>query len=208
MDHRLFRNYIVLFVFLFLAMESSANPLPIDRSRMRDIESWKPAIADYSHRHYGEYTHKLDPTCIVLHYTVSDGFPWNLVDTQSFAGETPGLGVHYVVDGNKVWELIPPNIRSRGCYGINHRAINIEMVAWDASDLAQRSTTLKTAAQLTRYLQERFYISTDKIYSHEDVSKMNPNLVPEVKDLIDPTPYGKIDPGEQNMRTIKRLLDH
>ena len=183
-----------------------ADELIIDRTRTRDLERWKPAIRNYSHRHYGEYTWKLSPSCIVLHYTVSTGFPWNLVEGDSFSGETPGLAVHYVVDGTKIWEVLPPEVRSRGCYGINHLAINIEMVALEENDLAGRRQTLETTARLTSYLMKRFQIGPGKVYSHEEVSLMDPARVPEVKDLIDPTPYYKIDPGEQNMLTIKNML--
>ena len=128
------------------------------------------------------------------------------MDTSSFAGETPGLAVHYVVDGDKIWEILPPNVRSRGCYGINHRGINIEMVAMDAQDLAGRTKTLQTTARLTQHLMKKFSIPKKKIYSHQDVSLMDPARVPEVKDLVDGTPYYKIDPGPANMQTVLRML--
>lgn len=180
----------------------SADTLRIDRTRARNLNSWKPQITKYSERHYGESTWQLDPTCIILHYTVTKGFPWNLVNTNSFVGEQPGLAVHYVVKDNKVWEILPPNVRSRGCYGINHRAINIEMVAMDASDLATKTETLNTTRALVKELMREFAIGKDRIYSHEDVSKMNRRLTPEVLDLVNGTPYHKIDPGAANMKTI------
>ena len=186
----------------FLASAATAEPLRIDRSRTRNLNNWKPQITRYSERHYGESTWRLDPTCIVLHYTVTKGFPWNLVRTQSFARETPGLAVHYVVKGKKVWEILPPNVRSRGCYGINHRAINIEMVAMSAGDLANKKDTLDTSRALVKELMKEFAIGKEHIYSHEDVSKMNRRLTPEALDLVNGTPYHKIDPGEQNMKTI------
>ena len=179
----------------------------LDKSRARKLESWKKQIQAYSKRHYGEDTWKLEPTCIVLHYTAGTTFPWNLVNTGTFAGEAPGLASHYVIDGAQVWELVPPTVRSRGAFGINHRAINIEMVTADASDLARRPKTLKTCAWLTRSLMEQFSIPIDKVYSHQEVSQMDTALVPEVLDRTNPEPYGKIDPGEQNMKTILKMLE-
>lgn len=198
------------FVWLLLALwlGSSALPEPVfDRTRARKLESWKPQIQAYSKRHYGEDTWKLEPTCIVLHYTAGKSFPWNLVNSGSFLGERPGLASHYIIDGSKVWEVLPPTVRSRAAYGINHRAINIEMVAADASDLAGRPQTLKSCATLCRYLMNRFSLPVDKIYSHQDVSAMDPSLVPEVRDRVNSEPYDKVDPGEQNMRTVLRLLE-
>lgn len=194
-----------LLLALLLILCVQAQPAP-DKSRARKLESWKPQIQAYSKRHYGEDTWKLQPTCIVLHYTAGKTFPWNLVDTSTFANEAPGLASHYVIDGTRVWELLPPTVRSRGAYGINHRAINIEMVAADAADLASRPQTLKTCAALCRVLMTQFNIPREKIYSHQDVSKMDQDLIPEVLDRTDSSPYHKIDPGAQNMKTVLKLL--
>lgn len=179
-----------------------ADDFKLDRSRARNLSSWKPLVQAYSERHYGESTWQLNPTCIVLHYTVTKGFPWNLVNTHSFKGETPGLAVHYVIKGNKVWEILPPDVRSRGAYGINHRAINIEMVAMDADDLATKPETLKTCQELCKLLMKRYAIEKSHIYGHEDVATMDRKRVPEALDLVRGGPYHKIDPGEQNMKRI------
>lgn len=182
------------------------DELKIDRTRARNLDSWKPQIQSYSQRHYGETTWELTPTCIVLHYTATKNFPWNLVKSTSFRDETPGLGVHYIIDGKQVWEILPPTVRSRGAYGINHRAINIEMVAADANDLAARAETLTTCRLLCRRLMTEFGIEKARIYSHEDVATMSRKKVPEVLDLINGAPYHKIDPGAKNMETILQGL--
>lgn len=182
------------------------EPLKIDRSRPRPLGSWKKQIAAYSARHYGEKTWELEPRCIVMHYTAGASFPWNLVNTGEFAGETPGLASHYVVDGTQVWELLPPTVRSRGAYGINHRAINIEMVGKDASDMAARTQTLTTSARLVSQLMKQFNIPKSEIYSHEQVATMNPAVCKWVKDLVRPEPYDKVDPGQGAMEFILRLV--
>ncbi len=180
--------------------------LQIDTSRQRDLTSYKPLIAAYSQRHYAENTWNLDPKVIVLHYTVSKGFPWNLVNTNAFANETPGLSVHYAIQEDIIWQILPDQIRSRGAYGINHRAINIELVAMHANDLATKSKTLTQAAALTHCLMQRYQIPLSKVYSHQQVGTMDKQIVPEALDLIHPGPYHKIDPGEANMQTIKSLI--
>lgn len=199
---KLKNSLLILVLVTALLNAGLAEPLKIDRSRTRSLAKWKPQIKKYSERHYGESTWQLDPTCIVLHYTVSKGFPWNLVRTESFKNERPGLAVHYVIDGTKVWEILPPTVRSRGAYGINHRAINIEMVAMEANDLATKTDTLKTCQKLVQHLMDTYGIEKSHIYSHEDVGTMNRRKVPEVLDLVRGGPYHKIDPGAQNMKTI------
>ncbi len=194
--------YLVMVTLLSLSGSASSEPLTIDKSLARPLDQWKPQITQYSARHYGEPTWELKPTAIVLHYTAMPDFPWNLVKSEEFAGEPPGLASHYVVDGTKVWQLLPTNVRSRACYGMNHRAINIEMMALDAEDLAGKKATLETCIRLCRELMDKYGIPKSKIYSHEDVSKMDRALVPEVLDLVRGEPYHKIDPGVQNMKTI------
>jgi len=180
--------------------------LKVSVARARSLSSWKSAIQEYSRRHYGEDTWRLEPACIVLHYTAGRTFPWNLVRSKSFAGEKPGLASHYVIHGSSVWQILPPTVRSRGAFGINHRAINIEMVAANAADLATRKPTLLTCARLTKALMDTYAIPLAKVYSHTAVGHMDRNVVPEVLDRVNPQPYQKPDPGESNMRTIKRLI--
>lgn len=170
------------------------------KSTMRNMNDWTPKIRAYSKRHYGEDTAELTPSVIVEHYTVTTGFAWNLVETTSFDGETPGLASHFEVDGVKIYQILPINVRSRGAYAINHRAINIEIVAMNAADLATRQKSLDTAAKLTAAIMAQCGIPLDKVYSHTQVAEKK---VPEFKDLVDPRPYGKSDPGENNMKTIK-----
>ncbi|PIQ25091.1 MAG: hypothetical protein COW02_12805 [Comamonadaceae bacterium CG12_big_fil_rev_8_21_14_0_65_59_15] len=180
--------------------------LEVRLDRARPLADWKKTIAGYSERHYAEKTWELKPQALVMHYTAGEGFPWNLVNSKDFAGETPGLASHYVVDGETIWEVLPPFVRSRATYGINHRALSIEMVARDAQDLAHRPSTLKSATRLASCLMRFYQIPEQKLYSHQAVSRMNPAEIPEVKDLIDAHPYHKVDPGENNMATIRKGL--
>lgn len=180
--------------------------MKIDGSRKRDLSFWNPRIKKYSLRHYGEDTYILNPKVIVLHYTALPDFPWLLVNTKSAMGEEPGLASHYVIDENTVWRILPDNIRSRGCWGINHRAINIEMCALNASDLSKKKKTMKSCARLVKHLMNKYNIPLNKVYSHETVSRMDRSLTPEVKDLVNGTPYDKYDPGEVNMKYIKKSI--
>ena len=200
------KKHLLIGAVLLSMIGVQAEPLKFDRSRVRPLASWKQQIVGYSQRHYGEATWELNPTCIVLHYTAMPKFPWNLVREASFKGETPGLACHYVIDGDKIWEILPPTVRSRGAYGINHRAINIEMMALDEHDLAAKPKTLESCRKLVKQLMREFNIDKDHVYSHEQVATMNRKIVPEALDLVNGAPYHKIDPGEKNMNTILKDL--
>ncbi|MCE1247608.1 MAG: N-acetylmuramoyl-L-alanine amidase [Firmicutes bacterium] len=195
--------YFTAAVYAPLFADSNLN---IDESRMRDLSWWNSRIARYSQKHYGQNRSDLNPTCIVLHYTAMSEFPWNLVKSKDFSGEEPGLASHYVVDGKKIWRILPDNIRSRGCYAMNHVAINIEMCALDAGDLSGKKETMKTCALLVKDLMQKYNIPLSKVYSHQQVASMNKRIVPEVYDLVNGKPYSKIDPGEGNMKTIKKMI--
>ncbi len=183
--------------------------LHIDYSHGRDLAAWLPDIEKYSARHYGEPTWRLAPKALVLHYTAGKHFPDELVTSKDVDGERPGLSVHYVVDGQRIWQILPPNVRTRGAYGFNHRGINIEMVASDGEDLFQnRQSTLQTTVALARVLMRRYDIPLTRVYGHSDVATMDPFHVPEVLDLIDAKPYDRTDPGEQNLNWIRRHLQN
>jgi hypothetical protein len=190
---------------LLLTGVAAASPA-IDLSRQRNLRSWEPQIAAYSLRHYGHREWRLNPKCIVLHNTAERGFPENLASSTSFAGESPGLASHFVVDGTHVWQLLPPTVRCRGTYGINQAGISIEMVADNASDLSGRRQTLETTAELVVSLLERFHLRAQDVYSHQQVATMDRSIVPWVEDRENSAPYHKIDPGIGPMRTILRRV--
>jgi hypothetical protein len=197
------KKAIFVLAIAFSGLSAASAQMPaVDRSRERNLATWKPAIAAYSQRHYGNHEWRLHPTCIVLHYTAGRTFPENLASSSSFLNETPGLASHYVVDGEHVWELLPPTVRCRGTYGINHHAVSIEMLAAEANDLMSRKKTMDTAARLVVGLLDEFHLTPNDVYSHEQVATMDTSVVPGVYDRINPGRYDKIDPGKGAMTYI------
>jgi hypothetical protein len=188
----------------------NGTDVTIDTSRARDVETWKPGIAAYSARHYGEDTWELTPIAIVLHYTAGTSFPWNLVESDSYSGEGPGLGCHFVAQEDRVWELLPDNVRGRCAYGANHRSVSIEMVAQDGSDLVRnRKQTMRNAAVVVTKLMKKHNIPITSIYSHEQIDTFD-GSIPWVFDLVRGSGSGKVDPGEAAMEfmlaEVERLL--
>jgi hypothetical protein len=175
----------------------------MDCTRARPLDVWKRDIAEYSLRHYGEKEWRLVPRCIILHYTAGKSFPKNLVEGEDFAGERPALASHYILSDTQAWEIIPPNVRCRAAYGINHRGISIEMIAADGADLiGNHQATLDQCVELVVGLIREFDIPISEIYSHQQVATMNPTIVPWVYDLIEDTPYDKSDPGQAAMAYV------
>jgi hypothetical protein len=178
-----------------------ADELAIDRTRMRDVATWRPAIAAYSERHYGERTADLTPIAIVVHYTAGSTFPWNLVESTASSGEAPGLGCHYVVDGATAYQLLPDDVRGRCALGANHRSLSIEIVAADEADLLGRSTSLDVAARLIAALRARHGIAADAVYGHAEIDRFD-GAIPWVFDLRHAKGSGKIDPGPAALEAI------
>lgn len=172
----------------------------MDTSRSRPLEVWKKDIADYSLRHYGEKEWRLDPNCIILHYTAGKSFPKNLIEGDDFGGERPALASHYILSDSEGWEIIPPNVRCRAAYGVNHRGVSIEMIAADGPDLIENhKATLDRCVELVVGLIREFDIPASEIYSHEQVATMDRRVVPWVYDLVQDGPYDKTDPGQAAM---------
>jgi N-acetyl-anhydromuramyl-L-alanine amidase AmpD len=186
--------------------DETADELAIDRTRMRDLATWRPAIAAYSDRHYGEPTADLAPIAIVVHYTAAASFPWNLVDSTTSSGEAPGLGCHYVVDGATAYQLLPDDVRGRCALGANHRSISIEIVATDEADLLRRPASLDVAARLIAGLRARHGIAADAVHGHAAIDRFD-GAIPWVFDRLHAKGSGKIDPGPEALAEILARVD-
>lgn len=203
---------------------TATSSLNIIQKPLPDMAKYKKQIQEYSKNHYHEDSSQLTPKIIVLHYTATSSFPDNLSNGASIADETgyiytngaPPLTAHYVIDGDKIYQILPNNIKSRGAYGVNQEAINIEVVALNSSDLATRAQSLEKTAQLTQMLMKQNNISLNNVYGHYDVSngtvpgylnyKPNSNQKTTASQDYTGSGQGKVDPGVQNMSTIKTKI--
>ncbi len=185
------------------------SSLSFDDSRARNLGKWVPLIKAYGQRHYHQAFEdgKITPTMIVLHYTAGKGFPDNLADDWTALGETPGLASHYVIQNETMYRLLPESqtqtVMPPGAVGVNDVSVNIEIVGANATDLAARTSELKTAATLTAALMKEFNIPLSRVVSHQQVgTKTGVTWT----DYVDNSKYGKSDPGANNMTTIKQKM--
>jgi hypothetical protein len=186
---------------------SAANSIPIsiDYSRQRpNLDQWKVWMADYSLRHYGENEWKLNPKAIILHYTATSVFPNSFINSDdSFKNEMPPLATQYVVQGAKIFEVLPATVRCRGALGANQRAISIEMVAMDENEVLNNQVLISATARLTAKLMLDYSISISEVYSHEDIdSSIESKKIGWVLDKVNARGSGKEDPGTRAMTKI------
>ena len=176
----------------------------------RDLDIWKREIAEYSRRHYGPAEWKLTPTAIVLHYTASAVFPMNLLVSESYQGEAPGLASHFVVQqkGKKIlfYRLLPLDVMSRATFGANFCSISIEIVAVDEDDLLSRPEVLDAVCRLVSELMIKYSIPAERVFGHQEIDEM---LALDPRGMFfDNTIQGKfvprkIDPGKRVMEYIR-----
>lgn len=179
----------------------------------RDLAEWKREIAEYSKRHYGVETWRLEPTAIVLHYTAGSTFPLNLIESSEFMGEAPGVASHFVIDEARgdgvVYQLLPLDVMSRATFGANFCSISIEMVARDEADLLGKKALLETAISLVRNLMDRYGIPVSRVYGHAEIDAF---LAENPKgEFFDNTIEGafvprKRDPGTAVMAIVRKAL--
>lgn len=191
---------------------SRIGSIAIDLTRRREgdnLKQYKSGIAVYSQHHYGDRHANFlleEVRGIVLHYTVTDRFPWSLVSSSKEADEVPGVACHFVVDGTNVYQLLPLDTKGRCTFGANHNTISIEIVAMSAQDLNNKRPSMETAALLAAELLALYGVDTQALYSHEYIdSNINCNIPWIFDQTLGRCPANeKIDPGVQNM-TIMRL---
>jgi N-acetyl-anhydromuramyl-L-alanine amidase AmpD len=171
-------------------------------------QNWTREYRRYFHRHYAENSLFFTPCMIVMHYTVVP----TAEQTYSVL-QRRHVSVHFLIakDGT-IYQLMPLNRRCNGAYGVNHRALSIELVASTESDLLSRPYQVFQSFCLARYLMQRYDIKLDKVVGHYEVGQ-GVTRVPEYLDLFDPyypTRYPpsdmRYDPGETYMRWLRSYL--
>ena len=170
---------------------------------------WEQKDRNYFKRNYGENKLTLDPSMIVMHYTVcpTSEATYSVLTRKK-------VGVHFMVapDGT-VYRLMPENRRCSGAYGVDHVALSIEMVATTESDLLSRTKQVFSSFCLVRHLMEEHGISFKKVVAHYEVGE-GKRRVAEYTDHYDtvypdryPPSEGRSDPGPTYMSWLRAYLN-
>lgn len=122
------------------------------------------------------------PEYIVVHYTANKG------DTAKnnadyFAREDVGASANYFVDETEIWQSVADTDTAWHCGGArqsnqggafygqcqNSNSIGVEICMNDKSG-AVRQGSIETAAELVRYLMQRYNVPIDRVIRHYDVT--------------------------------------
>lgn len=173
-----------------------------------DYPRWEKEYRSYFKRHYNETSLTFKPSMIVMHYTVvpTAEATWSL-----FQRNHVSVQLMIARDGT-VYQLMPLNRRCTGAYGVNHKALSIEMVARTEGDLLDRANQVYSSFCLVKYLMAEYDIPLKNVVAHSEVGE-GVTRVPQYLDLADPyypTRYPprskRTDPGKTYMRWLRTYL--
>ena len=217
---------------LTLGISPDAKPLPWSlnnasrppqrlEKRLLPLEDYEAADSERNRRLYGEDTVVLKPTMVVMHFTVVDDaesiiYSFNRPTPLAVGNQrsvTSLVSVHYMVDvDGKIYQLAPEDRTTSGSYGVDHRALAIEMVAKDEADLMSRPLQLLSAFYLVDGLLKKHNIPVWRVFSHQEVA-CGKLFLSDYTDLADtvtpyfyPKPHFRYDPGSNVMAWCREFL--
>ena len=113
---------------------------------------------------------------IVIHYTSNQG------DTAKnnadyFAREKVGASAHYFCDKNEIWQSVKDSDTAWHCGAKTYRhpdcrnanSVGVEICMNDKKGNVRRGS-IETAAELVRYLMQRYSVPVDRVLRHYDVT--------------------------------------
>ena len=128
----------------------------------------------YTARHYGTASAKLDPKVIVEHISVTstaqavyNTFAADVPDTELH--ELPGVCSHFVIDRDgTIFQLVPLSTVCRHTVGLNDVAIGIEHAGIRDEDVLSDQAQLQASLKLTSWLRCRFHIKMSNVIGHAE----------------------------------------
>lgn len=131
-------------------------------------------MAAYSKRHYGVRTYRLNPKLIVEHVTDTqttrvawDTFAVNSPDVEFH--ELPGVCSHFLIErSGRILNIVPLGWICRHAVGLNDRAIGIEHVGMNDSQVMGNHRQLTASIRLTRWLRCRYGIPIRDVIGHNE----------------------------------------
>lgn len=147
-------------------------------------------MANYSERHYGERTWRLQHPHVIVEHVAEAGsaaavyntFAPDVPDVELH--ELPNVCAHFVVSSSgRIYQLVPLTIRCRHTVGLNWTAIGIEHTGFADSDVLDNRRQLRASLRLTQYLRCRFHIKLRNVIGHSESlgSPYHRELVPSLR---------------------------
>ena len=194
---------------------------PVATPCLLPYQAWEPEYRAFFTRHVGDARLDLAPRILVMHYTVTESAAaalrlWTRGVNMAAGDQGTVFGhpsVHYVIDRDgTIYQTFPTERRCTGTYGVNHVALQVELVAMDEGELLRNRTLVSQSFRLARSLLGRFSIPPGKVYGHYEVGQGR-SVVPEYLDLADtrypdryPSSSTRTDPGTTYMAWLRAYL--
>jgi len=163
-------------------------------------KEWEEEYSRYFKEHYQDSSLVLKPKIIVLHYSGTSNFTqlwWTFIKGGQYEGSPGHLSVHYAIDRDgTIYELMPPNRRARGTYGVNHVAISIDIIGNGENDILRNKNQMKVCFALVRWLSKTFKIPAENVYAHTEVAR-GKEVVKEYTDFFDRKNPDHYPPGSE-----------
>ena len=188
---------------------------------MLPYQNWESEYRAYFKRHYHDTNLTMKPSLICMHYTVIgdaqavyNSFTRGTHMCAGDEGTAFGhVSVHLMIDKDgTVYQLLPFERRCTGAYGVNHKAISIEMVAYSEADLLSRLEQVYSSFCVVRDLMKRYDIPLSGIIAHYEVSA-GKSVVSDYLDYADssypdryPSSSARSDPGPTYMSWLRTYL--
>lgn len=182
---------------------------------------WEQEYQNYFYRHYHDRNLTFKPSLICMHFTVTNdatavynGFVRGCNMSAGDSGTVFGhVSVQVMIDKDgTAYQLMPFDRRCTGAYGVNHKAISIEMIAANEWDLLSRPDQVFKSFCVVRDLMKRYGIPLSGIIAHSDVST-GKSVVPDYLDYADssypesyPPSSTRTDPGNTYMAWLRAYL--
>lgn len=158
---------------------------------------------------------------IVMHYTGNKG------DTAKnnadyFARESVGVSAHYFVDEREIWQSVKDSASAQHCGGkrqsnnggsffgvcMNNNSIGVEICMLDKKGRV-RNGSIDNAAELVRYLMQRYNVPSDRVIRHYDVTgKYCPGPMVDSETLWQQFKYKLEDEEVKRYNTVKECPDY
>jgi N-acetylmuramoyl-L-alanine amidase len=149
---------------------------------------WEEEYREYFQQYYRDSELSLKPGMIVLQFSGTENFSrlWHtFVNGGTYDGKKGHLSVHYIIDKDgSIYELMPPNRRVRGTYGVNHVAITVSLIGRNEQEIIDNNRQMRTSFALVRWLMNQHRIPKEKVLAHTEVA-VGKELVPEYTDFYD-----------------------
>lgn len=170
-------------------------------------QQWTDEYEEYFDVHYGDPSLELsNPTIIAIRSLKSTSFNnvnelyrrGTLYDEGDDGLIYNHLSSHFVVDSNgSVFQTMPLSQKTKGAFGVEHKAITIELTGITVQDFNTNSAQKNALKNLLLMLTEKFGIDLSNIYSITEVAQ-GKSIVKEYLDEGDSEYPDKYSPKKSN----------